>query len=238
MNIQVQYRSAAGRTCVDEPAGLRGVPVEERAPLSEPRAYKGRRSKLTRWAAATTGWDVWCASTVQTDAAMLLDFDPDIVCFQSRVVQLRWEKSGKGGTVEPAFVARTRHGQRLAIVHRSRDASGVEEQVMRQTADEAGWQIHPLEVPQGVLRSSLQCAAHFRDTKITDPGARQVLLEVFATPRPLQTGAAVSGLGLNAPAYAWHLVWTGELTCDWSKPLLPTSLVWASGTKPLEEMHG
>ncbi|WP_406349821.1 TnsA-like heteromeric transposase endonuclease subunit [Streptomyces sp. NBC_00658] len=236
MDIQVQYRSAAGRTCRDEPAGLRGVPVEEREPLSEPRAYQGRLSKLTEWTSATTGQSVWCASTVQTDAAMLLDFDADVVCFQSRVVQLHWETDGRCGTLEPAFMARTRGGQRLAIVYPPRDTSGVEEQVMRQAAGEAGWQVRPLEVPQGVLRSSLRCAAHFRHTQITAPGARELLLKVFAAPRPLQAGAAACGLGLKAPAYAWHLVWRGELTCDWSKPLLPTSLVWASSrTAPDEE---
>ncbi|MEW2345343.1 hypothetical protein [Streptomyces griseoaurantiacus] len=236
MDIQVQYRSAAGRTCRDEPAGVRGVPLEERQPLSEPRAYKGRRSILTKWASATTGQAVWCTSTVQMDAAMLLDFDADIVCFQSGVVQVHWELEGRHGTVEPAFVARTRDGRRLVFAHPPRDETDVEERVLRQAGDEAGWEIRPLQVPQGVLRSSLESAAHFSGPEFApDDHVRRVLLEVFATPRPLQAGAAASGLGLNAPGYAWHLVWTGELTCDWTKPLLPTSPVWASQAADAEE---
>lgn len=228
MDIQVQYRSAAGRTCRDEPAGLRGVPVEEREPLSEPRAYKGRRSILTKWVSAS-GQVVWCTSTVQLDAAMLLDFDPDIVCFQSRVVQLHWELDGRRGTVEPAFVARTRDERRLVFAHPPRDGAGVEERVLRQSADRAGWEIRPLQAPQGVLQSSLESAAHFRGPEFAaDDRARQMLLDVFATPRPLQAGAAASGLGLKALGYAWHLVWMGELTWDWTEPLLPTSPVWTS----------
>ncbi|WP_406502359.1 hypothetical protein [Streptomyces sp. NBC_01602] len=238
MNIEVQFRSAAGRTCRDEPAGLRGVPLEERQPLSEPRAYKGRRSILTKWISAT-GQVVWCASTVQLGAAILLDFDPEIACFKSRVVQVHWERDGRRGTVEPAFVARTRDERRLAFLHPPRNVAdadeGMEERVMRQAADGAGWEIRPLQVPQGVLRFSLESAAHFCGAEfVADDRARQVLLEVFAAPRPLQEGAAASGLGLKAPGYAWHLVWTGELTCDWTKPLLPTSLVWARQAAAVE----
>ncbi|QIY59412.1 hypothetical protein HEP86_39420 [Streptomyces sp. RPA4-5] len=239
VDIQVQFRSAAGRACLDEPAGLRGVPVEERAPLSEPRAYKGRHSILTKWVSAT-GQVVWCASTVQLGAAMLLDFEPDIVCFQSRVVKVHWEQDGRRGTVEPAFVARTRNGSRLVFVHPPRSGAGadedVEERVMRQAAEGAGWEVRPLPVPRGVLRSSLESAAHFCGAEFTaDDRARQVLLEVFAAPRPLQEGAAASSLGLKALGYAWHLVWTGELTCDWTKPLVPTSPVWARRAAAVKE---
>ncbi|GHH27147.1 hypothetical protein [Streptomyces lanatus] len=237
MDIQVQYRSAAGRTCRDEPAGLRGVPLEERQPLSEPRAYKGRGSILTKWASATTGQVVWCASTVQMDAAMLLDFDADIVCFQSRVVQVHWELDGRRGTVEPAFVARTRDERRLVFAHTPRDETGMEERVLQQAAEGAGWEVRPLQVPHGVLRDSLEGAAHFSGQEFAaDDHVRRVLLEVFAVPRPLQAGAAASGLGLKAAGYAWHLVWTGELTWDWTKPLLPTSPVWVSQAAPAEEV--
>lgn len=235
MEIQVQYRSAAGRTCRDEPAGLRGVPLEERQPLSEPRAYKGRRSILTKWV-TTTGQVVWCASTVQLGAAMLLDFDADIVCFQSRVAAVHWELDGRRGTVEPAFVARTRDERRLVYVHPPRGEGGMEERVLRQAAEGAGWEVRPLQVPHGVLRDSLEGAAHFSGPEFAaDESVRRVLLEVFAAPRPLQAGAAASGLGVKAAGYAWHLVWTGELTCDWAKPLLPTSLVWAGQAAALAE---
>lgn len=230
MKIRVQFRSATGRSCLDEPAGLRGVPVEARTPLSEPRAYRGRRSKLTKWTSASSGWAVWCSSDIQKDAAMLLDFDPDIVCFQSNVVQVHWDKDGKSGTTQPAFMGRTRQGQRLAIVHPPRSTSGFEEEALRQTAGKAGWQIRPLAVPQGVLRESLRAAAHFRHTRIPSPQDRRAVLDAFATPRRLNTGAAQSGLGPPAMGYVWHLLWTGELSCDWEQPLLPTSRVWASGT--------
>jgi hypothetical protein len=226
----VQYRNAAGRTCRDEPAGLRGVPVEDHAPLSEPRAYKRRRSILTKWISAT-GQGVWCTSTVQLGAAMLLDFDPDIMCFQSRVVQMHWQLEGRRGIVKPAFVARTREGRRLVFAHPPRSVPGasdeLEQRVLRKAARAAHWEIRMLPEPQHVLQSSLESAAHFSGAEFAADGReREALLEVFAIPRPLQEGAAASGLGLKAFGYAWHLLWRGELTCDWSKPLLPTSLVW------------
>lgn len=235
----MQYRGAGGRTCRDEPAGLRGMPVEERAPLSEPRAYKGRRSILTKWISAT-GQGVWCTSTRQLGAAMVLDFDPDIVCFQSLAVQMHWQLESRRGTVEPAFVARTREGRRLVFAHplsrRPQADPEMEHRVLLQTARGAHWEIRALPEPQPVVRSSLESAAHFCCAEFAVGGReRDVLLDVFAIPRPLQEGAALSGLGLRAPGCTWHLVWTGELTCDWSRPLLPTSLVWrrtAAGEEP------
>lgn len=226
----MQYRNAAGRTCRDEPVGLRGVPVEECAPLSEPHAYMGRRSILTKWI-SVAGQGVWCTSTVQFGAAMFLDFDPDIVCFQSRVVQIHWQLGGRRGTVEPAFVARTREGRRLIFAHPPRSVPGaddeLEQHVLRKTARAADWEIRTLPKPQHVLQSSLESAAHFSSVEFAAAGReREVLLKAFAIPRPLQEGAAASGLGLKAVGYAWHLLWRGELTCDWSRQLLPSSLVW------------
>ncbi|MFD7924035.1 hypothetical protein ACFV3R_33130 [Streptomyces sp. NPDC059740] len=238
VEIRVEFRSAAGRSCQDEPAGLRGVPVEARAPLSQPRAYRGRRSKITKWTSASSGWAVWCSSDIQKSAAMLLDFDPDIACFQSNVVQVHWEKNGKHGTTEPAFMARTRQGQRLAIVHPPRSTAGLEEEALQQTAEEAGWRIRPLTVPQGVLRSSLRTVAHFRHTRIPSEQDRHRVLAAFATPLPLTAGAARCGLGPPSMDYAWHLLWTGELSCDWGRPLLPTSRVWASGRDTSKESEG
>jgi len=217
---------------------LRGVALEERSPLTEPRAYRGRISIVTAWFCATNGLRVWCNSAIQMDAAMLLDFDPDIECFQSGVAELRWEEGGRSGAVRPAFFARTRGGQRLAIVHPPTARTAVaEEQVVREAAKAAGWHIRPLQVPQGVLRSSLRCVAHFRAAEFApDSDARKALLKKFATPQPLQAGAAASGLGLQATGHAWHLLWMGKLTCDWTKPLLPTSLVWASSTKSARQV--
>ncbi|MFJ7593431.1 hypothetical protein ACIQZO_39890 [Streptomyces sp. NPDC097617] len=166
------------------------------------------------------------------DAAMLLDFDANIVCFQSGVAELHWRHEGRQGTVRPAFFARTRDGQRLVIPHRSVPRlAGLEEWVMRQAAAAANWQIRPLQVPEGVLQSSLRCAAHFRGTEFA-PGiqARQILLDVFAAPRPLQEGATAAGLGLQAAGHVWHLLWTGALDFDRTLPLLPTSRIWAAST--------
>ncbi|NGO86902.1 hypothetical protein [Streptomyces sp. 196(2019)] len=230
IDVQVRYRSASGRTLVHEPGLLRDVPLEERAPLSEPHAYQGRRSILTDWFCATNKVAVWCSSTVQMDAAMLLDFDADIVCFQSGVAELHWQHEGRQGTVRPAFFARTRDGRRFVIPHRSAArTAGLEERVLRHAAAAAGWEIRPLQVPEEVLHSSLRSMAHFRGTEFTPAAdARQMLLDVFAVPRPLQEGAAVSGLGLPAAGHIWHLLWTGALAFDRTLPLLPTSRIWAS----------
>ncbi|MFF2601316.1 hypothetical protein ACFVVB_19790 [Streptomyces californicus] len=227
MDVRVHYRSAAGRAVVHEPALLRGVPLEDRVPLSEPHAYRGRRSILTHWFSTTSGLSVWCSSTALMDAAMLLDFDPGIACFQSGVAELHWCYEGRQGVVRPAFFARRLDGRRLIIPHRS--PAGPEERVLRQAAAEAGWQISRLQVPEGVLCSSLRSAAHFREAGFGPaPWARRKLLDLFGTPRPMHEGAAASGLGLQAAGHIWHLLWTGALSFDRTLPLLPTSQIWTS----------
>ncbi|MDT0382429.1 hypothetical protein RM572_27090 [Streptomyces sp. DSM 42041] len=206
---------------------LRDVPLEERGPLEEPRAYQGRRSKLTRWFAATTGRNVWCVSTVHRDAAMLLDFDPGIECFQSHVARVRWHDDGGAGSSQPAFFARSGSGQRLALVHPS--SSPQEREAVQVAAEAAGWTVREMAVPRGALCDALTLLAHFRAAEFADAEARRVLLEVFARPRLLAEGAAASGLGLAAMSRAWHLLWTGDLTFDWDAALTPMSMVWTSG---------
>ncbi|MEV4872237.1 hypothetical protein [Streptomyces syringium] len=232
--VQVRYRSAAGRRVVQEPEQMRGVRLEEHPPLSEPVAYKGRTSILTEWSAATSGLSVWCTSAAQRDAAMLLDFDEDIVCFQSLVAELLWEEDGgqgRRGVVRPAFFARTRDGQRVVIVHppAAGEEGALEEQVVRVAARAARWQVRPLEVPTGVLAESLECLAHFRSADLApDPELRRELLELFAAPCSLLSGAAACSKGATALGHVWHLLWTGDLTWHRSVPLLPSSTAWTS----------
>lgn len=206
---------------------LRDVPLEERGPLEEPRAYKGRRSMLTRWFAATTGRNVWCVSTVHRDAAMLLDFDPDIECFQSHVARVHWQDASGAGSSQPAFFARSRSGGRLALTHPR--SSPEERAAVQVAADAAGWTVREMTVPRGVLCDALTLLAHFRAAEFADAEARRVLLEVFSRPRPLAEGAAASGLGLQAMSRAWHLLWAGDLAFDGEAALSPVSVVWASG---------
>lgn len=225
MEIQVRYRDVRGAEAVAAPHTLRGMPVEEHRPLAVPRAFHGRRAILTNWWAATTGLQVPCGTETQMFAAMLLDFDPSIAFFGASCLEVRWEQGPESGTVRPAFLARTMRGERVVLTHLPTARNGSRAlEVMQAAAQAARWSVRPLEVPQGVLRSSLARAALYRHPQYADPPSRHRLLEVFMQPRPLAAGAALAG-GPKALSCAWHLLWTGELAFDRQMPLTPASTV-------------
>ncbi|MFD8821270.1 hypothetical protein ACFV1C_02695 [Streptomyces sp. NPDC059605] len=201
--------------------------VEEYPALAVPRAFRGRRSILTHWWAATTGRKVVCSTESQVYAAMLLDFDPAVVFLGAPCLEVCWEQGSERGAVRPAFFARTAQGERLALVHPwAAGARGrYEEEAMTVAASGAGWTLRPLQSPSGVLKGSLSRAANYRNPAFADPDAWQRLLEIFAHPQPLAAGAAVVG-GPVALSCAWHLLWRGELAWDHRLPLTPASTVW------------
>ncbi|MFK4107121.1 hypothetical protein [Streptomyces sp. NPDC002176] len=227
MKVQVRYRDARGAERTQPADVLRGVPVEEHPALSVPRAFRGRRSILTHWWSATTGQRVVCSTEAHMHAAMLLDFDPSVVFFGAPCLEVCWERGPQSGAVRPAFLARTAHGARLALLHpRAAGArGGHEEEAMAAAASGAGWTLRPLPSTTGVLKASLLRAASYRNPGFADPDVRPRLLDAFTRPRPLASGAAAVG-GLAALSCAWHLLWTGELTWDHRLPLTPASPVW------------
>lgn len=227
MDIQVHYRDVWGAEKTEPPRQLRGVAVEEHRALTVPRAFRGRRSILTHWWAATTGQKVACSTETQMRAAMLLDFDPSIASFGASCLEVRWEHGAERGAVRPAFLARTDRGERLALVHpwAAGDRGKREEEAMTLAAADAHWTLRPLQIPHGVLEKSMSLAANYRHPQYADPQARPRLLEAFARPLPLVVGAAAAG-GPQALSCAWHLLWTGELTWDRQLPLIPATTVW------------
>ncbi|WP_318205848.1 TnsA-like heteromeric transposase endonuclease subunit [Streptomyces sp. SCL15-4] len=227
MEVQVRYLDLHGAEKTQLPDLLRGVAIEEYRPLAVPRAFRGRRSILTQWWSATTGQKVVCSTESQMHAAMMLDFDPSVVFFGASCLEVRWEQGSERGAVRPAFFARTAHGERLALMHPwAAGTRGMyEEEAMLVAAASAGWTLRPLQIPPGVLKASLLRVANYRNPAFADPEARQQLLEVFARPRPLASGAAAVG-SPAALSCAWHLLWTGELAWDHRLPLTPASTIW------------
>lgn len=228
VDVVVRYHQAPGGQ-PQPPHALQGVPLEEHTPLTVAHTYQGRLGIRTDWWAATTGKLVPCGTLKQTDTAMVLDVDPDITCFTSNPAEVQWSSGGRHGTIVPAFFARTVGGKRLAVMRPWKQGPDgqVEAEVMHKAAQAAHWTVSVPELPPAVRLESLRRAAQFRMAQYrSTPQEAALLAEAFARPRPLREGAVAAG---QPAARAWHLLWTGELTTDWDKPLLPTSMVWAAG---------
>ncbi|WP_329574980.1 TnsA-like heteromeric transposase endonuclease subunit [Kitasatospora sp. NBC_01250] len=217
-----------GASWVD-PRVLRGEVLEE-APSSIPATYPGRQGIATGWWASTTGALVECGTEVERRGAVFLDFDPSVAGFAASRVRLRWQHEDQRGTVAPVFFARTCAGQRLAVVHPPRPGTRGrhEREALHVAAEAAGWALRELGPPDGIRIASLERAAAFRFPEFDDPQVRTALRKTFSVPRPLQDGVAAAGLLPGSNSRAYHLLWTGDLMTDWSRPLLPTSTVWTS----------
>ena len=209
---------------------MRGVPLERCEPLREPHAYHGRQSILTHYWAATTRDMVVCGSERLMFAAALLDFDSSVEWFSATATEIHWRDGSAHGMVEPAFFARTVRGERLVIVHPAPDDGphAREADVIAHAADAAGWTVTPLDVPAGVRRAWLRIVAGHRFPELHDEKIRETLLPAFSVPRPIAAGVAAAGLADTAIAHAWHLLWTGDLSFDQDRALIPVSLAWAS----------
>ncbi|MED7947412.1 hypothetical protein [Streptomyces sp. BE303] len=229
MQVKVRYRGPDGREYEAAPGEMRAVPLERCEPLREPHAHHGRRSILTRYWAATTKGMVVCGSERLMYAATLLDFDSSVEWFSATATQIHWQDGSLHGVVEPAFFARTTSGERLVIVHPARDDGGHarEADAIACAADAAGWTVAPVDVPTGVRRAWLKVLAGHRFPEFHDAKAREALLQAFTVPRPIAAGVAAAGLAGTAIAHAWHLLWTGDLSFDQDRALIPTSPAWA-----------
>ncbi|MFF3000073.1 hypothetical protein ACFVTC_36830 [Streptomyces sp. NPDC057950] len=232
MDLQVRYRDDMGRERLCAPQALRGLPVEEWPALHEQRAYRGRKSKVRQWWSSTTKKDVGCRSREHAYAAMFLDRDPRIVYLAAPSLQVEWREGERAGVVNPAFMARTVEGQQLLCLHSpaGKEPDDQEWSVARMTGVEAGWQVEVARAPGGQLRRNVYIVSQFRHDEFADEGARAVLLEAFARPRPLSRVAdAVDLPPGQGRACSWHLLWTQDLTTHWDEPLTPHSVVWAAG---------
>ncbi len=229
MDVWASVSSGENGTSWVDPHVLRGEALEE-APSSIPATYPGRQGIATGWWASTTGRLVECGTEVERRGAVLLDFDPSVVGFAASRVRLRWQYEDRQGTVAPVFFARTSTGRRLAIVHPARSgAQGQHEREALQVAAEAaGWALRELGPRDGIRIGSLERAAAFRFPEYGGIQVRAALRKAFTVPRPLQEGVAAADLLPGSNSRAYHLLWTGDLMTDWSRPLLPISTVWTS----------
>jgi len=240
VQVEAEFVDGRGRHVTVPVSRLADEPLEERAPVWQPAAYRGRVAIATWWWAASTGKLVGCSSLERQRAAVELDFDRGVTCFSSWPVQLSWTGlDGVERTVVADFVARNGAARELVVCppgnHLTRGTGSgpgwpeVQEMLDR-ACGQAGWRLRVPQPASAVRAANLLRAAQFRHPRHHDTAAARTLLAAFARPRPLQEGVAAAGLPQAcALARTYHLLWRQWLRFDWETPLLPTSTVAACG---------
>ncbi|MFK0187870.1 TnsA-like heteromeric transposase endonuclease subunit [Streptomyces rubiginosohelvolus] len=230
--VWAQFRSRAGRPVERPVHQLSAERLEERAGVWEPPRYRGRRAITTWWRPADRAGHVGCATLGALQAAISLEFDPQVTAFASWPVRLF--RVGSTDGYVPDFFARLRDGQACLVVRRpsggaaTGDAWGRALKLVTTAGEQAGWQVRVHGSDDAVVARNRQRLARYRHTRMACPDTARVLRDVFAGPRPFDAGIQASGLPpMRTAACGLHLIWRGELLIDWSRPFTPgRSLVW------------
>ncbi|MFJ9127835.1 TnsA-like heteromeric transposase endonuclease subunit [Streptomyces sp. NPDC102340] len=229
-----QFRSRSGRVRELPVRELREERLEERAGVWEPKRHRGRRAIATWWRPADRVGHAGCATLGALEAAVSLEFDPEVVTFSSWPVRLRWADDASGYV--PDFFARLGDGRARLLVRRP-NASGPATgrwhrtlALLEAAGEQTGWQVrvHTGDEDPVVVRNR-QRLARYRHDRFADADIARALSRAFAEPRCFDAGVAASGMPrLVAVACGLHLIWRGELLFDWSRPFVPgRSVVWS-----------
>ncbi|MFF9127972.1 TnsA-like heteromeric transposase endonuclease subunit [Streptomyces sp. NPDC014889] len=230
--VWAQFRSPAGRL-LERPVGqVRGERLEEREEVWRPARHRGRRAIATWWRPAGQAGHVGCATLQALQAAVALEFDPQVAAFAGWPVRLGWAGSDQGYV--PDFFVRLANGRARLVVCRSsgRAGAGWEETLRLLTAagEQAGWEVRVYAGSDSdVAARNRQRLSRYRHARLADRDTAQTLHQAFARPRPFAEGVSASGLPeLATVARGLHLIWTRELAIDWDAPFVPArSLVWS-----------
>nr|WP_250847757.1 TnsA-like heteromeric transposase endonuclease subunit [Streptomyces hygroscopicus] len=231
-------RDACGRTVRVPAARASDVPLTRGEAVWAPSRHPAQRSIATWWWSATTGRLVGCRSLERLTVAILLDFHPQVVDFQTWSARLEWRERGRQRSLVPDFFLRTAADTLIVVAcpPAAGPSSLFERQlaVLREVCQEAGWVLGaPPRPPGPVALANLRWLARYRHPRNGDAAMERELQAAFTSPHPLLEGVTGTGLPmLTALPRLYHMLWHRRLGIDWSVPLGPGSLVGPVGSEP------
>ncbi len=187
-------------------------------------SFKRQKNFTGLYYAATMDAHVGFESWLERDVAMTLDFDRRVVAFSSQPFWLSWPEDDAQRQHAPDFFARLADGTGAVIDVRPdnrikpRDARAfaVAEAACRQV----GWVYQRTAGPGVVFGANLRWLAGYRHRRCDRRGVAEQLLEVFAVPKPLMTGAREAGDPIAVLPVLYHLLWRQALITDLTTILL------------------
>ncbi|MEU1691237.1 TnsA-like heteromeric transposase endonuclease subunit [Streptomyces hirsutus] len=230
--VWAQVRSRAGRL-LERPVGeLCREQLELHDPVWQPERYRGRRAIATWWRLADQARHAGCGTLRAREAALSLEFDPQVVTFAAWPVRLSWAGGAPGHV--PDFFVRQADGQATLLVCQPGDGTSSRWaqtlELLEAAGRQAGWGVRVYNgAEDAVVARNRQRLSRWRHTRLRDAETARILHDVFARPLPFAEGVRASGLPeLPTVARALHLIWSRGLLIDWTKPFIPAhSLVWS-----------
>lgn len=138
--------------------------------------------------------------------------------------------NGVSASTRRTFFARRTDGTGVVIDVRPDDRVDPEAaevfEVAASACSEAGWEFRRTGAPPAVLTANVRWLAGYRNPRCHRPEIADALIERFAAPMPLFTGAAAVGDRLVVLPVLYHLLWRQVLVVDLAAaPLSPGSLI-------------
>lgn len=226
-SVSVKYRSAAGEY-VD--STLDRVSIEEVArgqPVREFRSYRGRRHYSGWYWSSTVGHLVAYESRLELARILLADFDPDVSAIAAQPFQLIGEGEGAPRRHVPDLLTMTRSG--AVTVVDVKPANRLRDPTVRAVFDwtgqlvaRRGWAFEAWSGTDATLLDNVRFLAGYRRESVIDRTLVPVVLAAAAELCTIgsveRAVAPLSPSSLVRPVLL-HLVWSGLLTADLSKPL-------------------
>jgi hypothetical protein len=206
------------------------VRFELAAPARPFPSFKKQRNWPGLWWSSTMDRHVGYESWLERDVAMMLDFDAEVVGFASQPFWLCWPDGARQRRHAPDFFARLCDGTGVVVDARADDRIGDRDAqafaATERACREVGWQYRRTGGPDGVLAANVRWLAGYRHRRCWRPEVVNRLVEVFAEPVGLFTGAATVGDRLVVLPVLFHLMWRRLLVADLAgAPLSPHSVV-------------
>lgn len=224
--LEFYGRSGCSRLPLGEAWSVR---FEEAEPVRQFRWTKGGESFPGWYYAATTAGHVGYESWLERDCLTLLDRDPEVVGIASQPFWLHWHDGREARRHAPDYFVRLADGRARVVDVRSADRLDERTEDAHEACGAVGWEFEWAGAPEPVFMANVRWLARYRrrrSGRSAEVSAR--LVDVFAEPLPLWTGAERVGDRLQVLPVLFHLLWSGRLNADLESALLGRgSLVWA-----------
>ena len=205
--LAAEFIDSAGTRCRGPLSEVWATSFERAAPVRSFPSFRGQDNFTGLYYAATMDAHVGFESWLERDVALMLDFDQAVTAFSSQPFWLSWTDDDRHRRHAPDFFARLSDGTAVVIDVRPDDrikpldarAFAVTEMACRQV----GWAFRRTGGPgPSSSRRILGGLAGYRHRRCDRREVADQLLEVFAVPKPLMTGARETGRSDWRPAGA------------------------------------
>jgi len=225
------FISTAGEVTEDAPiTDLLRTPVRTLSPVRTPRSYKGQLHLGGKYLFETTGQHVLFESRLEQDALRFLDYQRTVVQVAAQPLMLKFSYGRKNYVHYPDFLVE-RQGQRRLLMNvrtavYTRTAQAVRAFGAAQAlANALGWDYETWSEPENALNLNLRFLGgfRFRPHRFAELAPRLMNACGFSV-RLDDLCHAIQPEALVRPVL-FHLLWTGQLNADLTRPLSNATLL-------------